>query len=274
MMYILIILKTYLLVYMSNITKGIGCFIHPSVQIMDGANVTLGDHVYIGENVKIMPGEFSIGDYSKIHSGTLINPKNYIRLGHLAWIGQNSILDGTGGITAGNYLGVGMGSSLYSHIRHGDILEGCNYNQDKPMILGDDVWFVGMCLVSPITAHDKSVAMLGSVITKDMKHNTVYGGNPANILNTKLVRPYKLEVENTNTNKVILMHQFINEYAAETGNSINNIEIVTDEYPLTLDPDVTYYNIQKRTYMKRNTETEINFNKWLFRYKAKFIPNT
>ena len=66
-MYIIIILKTYLLVYMSNIKQGVGCFIHPSVQIMDGANVTLGDHVYIGENVKIMPGEFSIGDYSKIH---------------------------------------------------------------------------------------------------------------------------------------------------------------------------------------------------------------
>lgn len=257
---------------MSNIKQGIGCFIHPSVRVMDGANVTLGDHVYISENVKIMPGEFSIGDYSTIHSGTLINPKNYIRIGHLAWIGQNSILDGTGGITAGNYLGVGTGTSLYSHIRHGDVLEGCNYNHDTPMILGDDVWFVGMCLVSSITAQDKSVAMLGSVITEDMKYNTVYGGNPANILNTKLSRPYKLDVENTNTTKVTLMNQFIEEYIYETANSINNIEIVLDTYPLILDPAISYYNIRARTYTKRNTANEINFNKWLFRYKAKFIP--
>jgi acetyltransferase-like isoleucine patch superfamily enzyme len=272
-MFILIILKIHLIIYMSNIIQGVGCFIHPSVQIMDGANITLGDHVYIGENVKIMPGEFSVGDYSKIHSGTLINPKNYVRLGHLAWIGQNSILDGTGGITAGNYLGVGMGSALYSHIRHGDILEGCKYNQDKPMILGDDVWFVGMCLVSPIIAQDKSVAMLGSVVTKDMKYNTVYGGNPATILNTKLHKPYKLDIENTNTNKVELMQQFIHEYIKETGNLVNNIAIVPNEYPSELDPNISYYNIQKRTYTKRNTELEINFNKWLFRYKAKFIPH-
>ena len=258
---------------MSNIKQGVGCFIHPTAQISEDANVTLGDHVYIGENVRIMPGEFSVGDYSKIHNGTLINPKKYVRLGHLAWIGQNSILDGTGGITAGNYLGVGMGSALYSHIRHGDVLEGCNYDQNKPMILGDDVWFVGMCLVSPITAHSKSIAMLGSVVTKDMRYNTVYGGNPAKNLNDKLIKQFKLEIENTISTKVSLMHQFIDEYQSETSNSVDSIQVVT-EYPNVQDPTISYYNTKTRTYTKRNSEQEIMFNKWLFRYKAKFIPHT
>ena len=135
-----------------KLIQGIGCYIDKSVIIMDGANVELGDHVYIGPNVKILPGNLKIGDYSKIHDGVYINPKKHILLGHLAWIGQNSILDGTGGITAGNFLGVGIGSSLYSHIRHGDILEGSLYEKDKELIIEDDVWFVGMCLVSPILA--------------------------------------------------------------------------------------------------------------------------
>jgi acetyltransferase-like isoleucine patch superfamily enzyme len=256
-----------------TIKQGVGCFIHPTAQIMDGANITLGDHVYIGENVKIMPGNFSVGDYSKIHSGTLINPKNYVKLGHLAWIGQNSILDGTGGLSAGNYLGVGMGSALYSHIRHGDILEGCNYDQNKTLEIGDDVWFVGMCLVSPIKADDKSVAMLGSVVTKDMRYNTVYGGNPAKILSDKMVRPFKLDFEHNVNTKASLMNQFINEYSSETSNLVTNIQVIT-EYPIELDPEISYYNIRTRTYTKRNTEQEIMFNKWLFRYKAKFIPHT
>jgi acetyltransferase-like isoleucine patch superfamily enzyme len=251
-----------------KIKQGIGCFIHSSVQISDDAELELGDHVYIGENVKILPGKLKIGDYSKIHSGTYINPLNGIDLGHLTWVGQNCIIDGVGGISAGNYLGVGMASSLYSHIRQGDITEGCRFDRNKQLIIGDDVWFVGMCLVSPITAYNKSMAMLGSVITSDMQSNTIYGGNPAKEISSKLGKQFEPK---TIEEKTRLLHAHICEYEKTFNTSMLHVRIVT-EYPNILDPTITYYNVSDRTYSKTNSESEITFNKWLFRYKAKFIP--
>lgn len=44
------------------------------------------------------------------------------------------------------------------------------------------------------------------------------------------------------------------------------------EYPDILSEDFTYYNVSDRTYTKRNTEQEIALNKWLFKYKSKFVP--
>jgi acetyltransferase-like isoleucine patch superfamily enzyme len=250
------------------IKKGIGCFIHESAEISKDAEIELGDHVYIGENVKILPGKLKIGDYSKIHSGTYINPKGGIILGHLTWIGQNCIIDGTGGIKAGNYLGVGMGSSLYSHIRQGDITEGCRFDRDKQLVIGDDVWFVGMCLVSPITAKDKSMAMLGSVITKDMEYNSIYGGNPATNLTSKLGNQFK---EKTIEKKAQSFREHLSEYIKLYAPTDFNIELVY-QYPTNMDEHTTYYNISNRTYTKRNTKNEIEFNKWLFKYKSKFVP--
>jgi acetyltransferase-like isoleucine patch superfamily enzyme len=250
------------------ITQGIGCFIHESVQISDGAEIELGDHVYIGENVKILSGKLKIGDYSKIHSGTYINPMNGITLGHLTWIGQNCIIDGTGGIQAGNYLGVGMGSSLYSHIRQGDITQGCRFDKNKQLIIGDDVWFVGMCLVSPIVAHDKSMAMLGSVITKDMDYNSIYGGNPAKNLTSKLGFQFE---EKSIDQKIELFSEHLIEYIKTFNPTDLNVKVVT-EYPSIISDNTTYYNLSDRTYIKTNRKSEVEFNKWLFKYKAKFIP--
>ena len=252
-----------------NINIGIGCEIHESVEISEGANITIGDHCYLGPGVKIMDGNFKLGDYSKIFDRTFINPMNYIDLGHLTWIGQNSVLDGTGGIKAGNFLGVGINSALYSHIRHGDITEGCLYESDKELIIGDDVWFVGMCLVSPVVVESKSMAMLGSTIVKKMEYNHVYGGNPARDITAKLGSPWK---DNSIDEKTDMMHRLIRDYQEDVQLEFDKDQIVVvDKFPARMD-DRMYYNVQTREYTKTNSENQIKFNKWLFKYRAKFIP--
>lgn len=54
------------------------------------------------------------------------------------------------------------------------------------MVVEDGVWFVGHCLVSPIRAKARSMAMLGSVVTKDMDHNRIYAGTPAKDITDKV----------------------------------------------------------------------------------------
>ena len=48
-----------------NVNIGVGCSIHESVEIFEGANVTIGDHSYIGPGVKILPGNFSLATILK-----------------------------------------------------------------------------------------------------------------------------------------------------------------------------------------------------------------
>ena len=42
------------------------------------------------------------------------------------------------------------------------------------------------CIVSPIKAEDKSIALVGSVVTGDMKFNTIYAGTPAKPVSEKI----------------------------------------------------------------------------------------
>jgi len=249
---------------------GIGVSIDPSAEFIDVENLCVGDHTYIGPGVRIVGGSFSVGEYSKIHRNCYIYPKSEIELGHGAWIGQGVHLDGTGGIRSGDFLVVGINSALYSHIRAGDVTEGCVFDKNGFLEIGHDVWFVGMCMVSPVAAKDKSVALLGSVITRDMNQNTVYGGNPAIDLTGKFGRPY---VERSNEAKFEAVAEYVKKffYTSEQSFDRDSVRVVMKASEIL--PGVTNYCIETRSYTKTNSETEVALNKWLFGYRAKFRPS-
>ena len=147
--------------------------------------IKIGDNVYIGNSVQIICDEFELGDYSRIHHHTNIHGYLPCKIGHNAWVGQYTIIDSVGGAVIGNNCGIGAHSQLWSHIKYGDTLEGCRFNSAKKLQVGNDVWFVGHCIVSPIVAGDKSMALVGSVVTKKMEENRIYAGSPAAALPDK-----------------------------------------------------------------------------------------
>lgn len=221
--------------------------------------VEIGDNTFIGDNVQIIVDEFKIGDYSKIHHHSNFHGYKPLIIGHNAWIGQGTIIDSIGGTTIGDNCGIGAYSQLWSHIRYGDPLEGCNYESNSPLIIGNDVWFVGHCIVSPIVAHDKSMALVGSVITKEMKENHVYGGSPAKDLTEKIppqFSPITLE------KKRKIISQFSNP---------PTIKIIEDVSEIKKD-NISYFNINDRRYTKKGTDEEIQFMKLLQSKLIKFIP--
>lgn len=221
--------------------------------------VKIGDNTFIGDNVQIIVDDFEIGDYCKVHHHSNFHGYKPLKIGHNAWIGQGTIIDSIGGVTIGNNCGIGAYSQLWSHIRYGDPLEGCNYESNSPLTIGNDVWFVGHCIVSPINAADKSMALVGSVITKDMLENHIYGGTPAIDLTNKIKPQFS-------TIPIEEKWNILSEFELPT-----STKFIVDDNEIT-DDKISYFNIINRTYTKRGTDEEVKLMKDLQSKLIKFVP--
>ena len=248
--------------------------IHDSVYVSPEIDLVIGDGSYLGPGVHIIGhGKVILGDYCKVHAGSFINVGSggWVTFGHNCWFGEQTVLDGAGGLTGGNNVGAGIGSQLYSHIAHGDTIEGCLFESKNEMVLEDDVWFVGQCFVSPIHAAAKSMALLGSVVTKDMESGRVYAGNPAKDITDRIGPAW---VERTASEKLAMLNRRIDEYcrAFPDRKLTRRFIVPCIEYPSQMDPEASYFNVSRRRYTKRQSEVEWQFMSWLTSYKGRFTP--
>lgn len=246
---------------------GFGSYISPKSKIisLNGGlpkDICIGDYVYIGDDVQIICDSFHIGDYSKIHHNTNIHGKS-VHIGHNAWIGQYTIIDGLGGTSIGNNCGIGAHSQLWSHMRYGDTLEGCRFDTVSELIVGNDVWFVGHCIVSPIQAEDKSMALVGSVITKNMEYNHTYAGCPARDITDKFGSQFADVTIDQKMDK-------LTSYWQECG-SPSTICIVASLDSIK-DDGKSYFDVSTRQYIKTLSDEEHVFMKYLLPTRAKFTP--
>lgn len=247
---------------------GEGTIIEPSVKIR-GLNgkakrIKIGDHCYIGENVQIICDDFEIGDYSKIQHDCNIHGYKPCKIGHNLWLGQFSIIDTIGGCEIGNNCGIGAHSQLWSHIKFGDTLEGCRFLSEGKLEIGNDVWFVGHCIVSPIKAEDKSMALVGSVITKDMKQNTIYSGMPAKSLSEKIGPQFEEKTLEEKYDKLL-------KYLIASGVDQTKVQVIKTKEGIKKE-NVSYFVVKDRSYTKIGSPDEVKFMKFLLPEKAKFIP--
>lgn len=250
-----------------NLIIGKNSFVEPSAVIRgingNAKNIIIGDNCYIGKDVQIIIDDLTIGDYSKIHHHTNIHGYKPCKIGHNAWIGQYTIIDSIGGTTIGDNCGIGSHSQLWSHIKYGDTLEGNRFLSENPLIIGKDVWFVGHCIVSPIVAKDRSMALVGSVVTKDMEENHVYAGSPAKDITDKIGNQFNTVSIDEKYNKMV-------SYLNET--NLKNIKIVKSNKEFVFDDPFSYFDVDTRTYTKKRTDDEIKFMSFLLPDKAKFTP--
>jgi len=108
-----------------------------------------------------------------------------ITIGDNSGIGINCLVSGSAVI--GNDVMMGPECILYSRNHaHGDIhlpmnLQG--FEQERPVHVGDDVWFGARVLVMPgVTIGSHCIIGAGAVVTKNVPDYAIVGGNPARIL--------------------------------------------------------------------------------------------
>lgn len=226
--------------------------------------VEIGDNCFIGDSVQIIIDDFCMGDYGKIHHHANLHGYMPMKIGHNAWIGQGTIIDSVGGVEIGNNVGIGAYSQLWSHIKYGDVSMGCNYFSEKKLEIHDNVWLVGHCIVSPVIIGKGSMALVGSVITKDMKEDHIYGGSPARDLTNKIPAQF-------NYTKPEDRYQLVMGYL-EDFNKRDNIQICLSTDDFIQEDDITYFDVTSMTYTKKYHKNEILFMRYLLPEKAKFIP--
>jgi acetyltransferase-like isoleucine patch superfamily enzyme len=256
-----------------SVQIGKGVVIEDGVKIsgmhgIPARRVAISDNIFIGRDSQIYVPEIEIGDYTMIHNHALISGDQGCKIGSCCWFGQNCILNSTGGLFIGNGVGVGAYSQLWSHIRFGDILQGCRWDSRKPLVIEDDVWFVGHCIVSPIHAKSRSMALIGSVVTKDMEENHIYAGVPAQDVTDKLGFQYeKVPVDE----KFKKLSRKLEEFYALNPHFPRSIVIAKEWCNEYEHSDKTIFDVSTRTYTKRLTPEEIAFMKFLL-VRIKFYP--
>lgn len=129
--------------------------------------VILGKEVRFSFNIKVIaPEKLLIGDYSKILNNVNLDSRGGISVGSYSQIGYQSLL-----ITANHDVPK----------KHELIMsKGMNFS---PIRIGNDVWIGARVIVLPgVTIGDGAVIAAGSVVTKDIAPNGIYGGVPAKLL--------------------------------------------------------------------------------------------
>lgn len=227
--------------------------------------IFIGDNTYIGASVQIICDDFSVGDYSKIHQHTVIHGYQPCKIGHNAWIGPFCMFDSVGGLIINDNFACGAQSQLWTHMIYSDTLEGSNFHLTKKLSIGNDVYLGGNCKLMGMKAENKSAALLGAVVIKDMKYNRTYAGSPAVDITSKIGAPFR----DVSTEE---KYQKLKELLEESGVSQKNIKIVhtVDEFK---DDGVSYFAVKTRQYLKHRSEEEIKFIRFLLPAKAKFTPH-
>lgn len=253
--------------------------------------LVIGDYCVVGPGVRFIcaGGDIEIGDWTTLHDRCLVMSGAGLKVGQHGWFGQNAILDGTGGLTIGNGVRVGMYSQIWSHVAAGEQIEGCTLYGERPVVLEDDVWLVGSCIVaSGVTLGKRTVALIGSNITKSWPASTVLAGSPAAAKSMSFYQELSLD------EKFKLLHGWVGEIAlavpdcrqlqadsdeqivlAEAGAQVPSLifakSIAVAEDLRRRHPDATVCCVEDKRYEKRYHRLEASVLKALAGNKARFL---
>lgn len=220
------------------------------------ARVVLGDFCYIGRQTRILTPEFRLGDYSKLHAFSFAQGEHPLQIGRNCWIGGDTVLDSMGGLDIDDNVGIGAHSQVWTHIQFGDIVEGSRFHARRYMHIGKDAWFVGHCVVSPVRVGERSMAMVGSVVTRDMLPNHIYAGVPAADVSAKMGFQFE---PRTTQQKAVKLQELIDRFVAANPGFAGQLRVVRSDDEIA--EGICCFNVVDRTYTRTYSDAEVAFLK-------------
>ena len=255
----------------------------PDVQIGDGVSIganvrikadtlRIGDFVQIGDGCKFFVPELRIGDYSRLGDLVLGIGTKPMLLGRNLYIGRLVRLDSRGGLTVEDNVGIGDSSAIWTHIRHGDTVQGCRWDKEYPLVIEHDAWLVAKVTVGGCQRIGARAMIFNesNVTKREIPADTTWKGNNPIENVTESVGPQFETI--SNQDKWERLNAEIKRFEAEHPQYMNAIICVAED-PGVLAPlmseGVTILGCFDRVYVKRRTAAEVAFLRFTL---AKFTP--
>jgi acetyltransferase-like isoleucine patch superfamily enzyme len=186
------ILRTMLKESKGPIFLGRRCKIKFKHKIKVGRTLQIGDNVEIFGLSKL---GIIIGNNVSIHKNTIIectgvisNLGEGLEIGNNVGIAQNCLIQVRGKVNIGNNVIFGPGVSIFSENHNfSDIGKFINEQGEtrKGVTIEEGVWVgSGSIILDGVTVGSNSIIAAGSVVTKSVPKNSIFGGVPA-----KLIKP-------------------------------------------------------------------------------------
>lgn len=119
---------------------------------------------------------FGLPEGCRIREGAKIICPEKLKLGKYVWIGENAILDASGGLEIGDHTSIGLGVLIWTHASLWLNQRGHNdkHHSDeithKPVKIGERCWIGGPSVIAPgVTIGDRCIVMPMSYLTKSLK---------------------------------------------------------------------------------------------------------
>lgn len=143
----------------------------------------MGNHLQIelGNNVNVASGCWASG----IQEGIIPT----IKVGNHVTVGYGCDISISKSLVIGNDTMIGVSCSIAdndghpidaaSRLKHDPV----GVNDIKPIAIGNNVWIGQQSIIlKGVTIGDNSIVAAGSIVTKSIPANTIYGGNPAKFI--------------------------------------------------------------------------------------------
>ena len=120
-----------------------------------------------------------------------VNPQS-LELGDYVRISQGVVINAGGGVTIGDYVGIGPDVKIWSINHRYDRLDEPIYRQGwtkAPVVLEDDVWLAANCFVKPGVVIGKgTVVSAGTILAKSVRPYSIVAGNPGRVVGYRVDR--------------------------------------------------------------------------------------
>ncbi|HEX6499593.1 MAG TPA: acyltransferase [Micromonosporaceae bacterium] len=116
----------------------------------------------------------------------IVSPEN-LELGEYCWVGENTVLDASGGLSVGAHTSIGLNCLVFTHSSWlaNMMLEnrsGSDLIERKPVRIGKGCFIGGNSVILPgVTIGDFVTVNPLSVITRDVPDYCLVSGNPARV---------------------------------------------------------------------------------------------
>lgn len=193
--------------------------IHPSVKIAPTAriacdDITIGEGGVVGagcvvEGTRVVVGrELWMDEGARIGGGSCRDPQAFLKAGDWLHLGKGSEINIARGVTLGDEVGVGVGTSLFTHGAYLDEIAGfpCAF---APIKVGSRVWLPNAWINPGVTIGDDVVVAARSLVNRDLPSGCLAGGAPAKVLRENAY-PRALPLHD----KVIIMDHIVAECRA------------------------------------------------------------